>query len=74
MFLLMTKKMPSHITFEKGKYRLRYKKSKKYPYEINQYFNTLGEAINAKEEYLAKITLNIFNVYETKNIFIFRIL
>lgn len=60
--------MPSHITFEKGKYRLRYKKSKKYPYEINQYFNTLGEAIKAKEEYLAKITLNIFNVYETKNI------
>lgn len=56
----MVKKLPSHITLTPdGKYRVRYQKSKKYPIPFDKVFDTLEEAIKAKEEYLAKNTLKM---------------
>lgn len=56
----MDKKLPSHITLTPdGKYRVRYQKSKKYPIPFDKVFDTLEEAIKAKEEYLAKNTLKM---------------
>lgn len=56
----MSKKLPSHITLTPdGKYRVRYQKSKKYPIPFDKVFDTLEEAIKAKEEYLAKNTLKM---------------
>lgn len=64
----MTKELPSHIYYEHGKYRVRYRKSKKFPFEYDEYFDTLEEAKNGKENYNAKNTLNLLSKNNTKDI------
>ena len=62
----MAKKLPPHISFENNKYRVRYKKSNKYPFEFDEYYDNLKEAVKANEEYLAKNTLKLLNKNNTK--------
>lgn len=58
----MPKRLPPHITKNKtGTYRVRYKKTEKYPIEFDKSFDNIDEAIKANNEYLAKIALNIYN-------------
>ena len=63
----MTKKLPPHVSFENNRYRVRYKKSNKYPFEYDKYFSTKEEAIKANQEYIAKNTLNLLNENNTKD-------
>lgn len=65
----MKTKLPNHISISKsGKYRVRYQKSSKYPFSFDESFNTLDEAIKAKNEYLAKNTLNMLSNNSNKKI------
>ena len=65
----MAKKLPPHITKQtSGKYRVRYRKSNKFPFEFNKYYDSLEEAIKANEEYIAKNTLNLLNSNINKDI------
>lgn len=58
----MPKKLPPHVTKNKtGTYRVRYKKTEKYPIEFDKSFDNIEDAIRANNEYLAKIALNIYN-------------
>ena len=58
----MAKKLPSHVTKNKvGTYRVRYKKSEKYPISYDKTFETIDEAIKANNEYLGKIALKIYS-------------
>ena len=42
----MAKKLPAHVTKNSnGKYRVRYKKTEKYPIEYDKTFDTLSDAI-----------------------------
>ena len=65
----MPKKLPSHVTkLDNGKYRVRYKKTSKYPYEFDKTFDTIEEAINTcnnNEQKLIKKFLN-YNASFTK--------
>lgn len=52
------KKLPPHITITNdNKYRVRYIESKKFPLAFDKIFNTLEEAIEVNNVYLAKNTL-----------------
>ncbi len=63
----MAKKLPPHVTkLDNGKYRVRYKKTSKYPYEFDKTFDTIEEAINVNEEYLAKNKLNLLTESSSK--------
>ena len=42
-----------------GKFRVRYKKSKKFPVEYDEVFASLEEAIQHNEEYRARNTLKL---------------
>lgn len=64
----MTKKLPSHIYEVNGRFRVRWRKNNKIPYDFDQYYDTLEEAINAKEEFLAKAKLNLLTPNNTKHI------
>lgn len=58
----MAKKLPPHVTkLDNGKYRVRYKVTQKFPVEYDKTFETEKEALEANNDYLAKITLNIYN-------------
>lgn len=59
----------SHIyKLPSGKYRVRYIKSAKFPVEYDKTFDILEEAAQARDEYLAKLTLNIYNRNTKKDI------
>lgn len=60
----MPKKLPPHITKVDNKYRVRYRKSNKYPIDYNEYFNTIDEAISASEKFEAKCKLNLLKPKE----------
>ena len=65
----MAKKLPAHVTKNSnGKYRVRYKKTEKYPIEYDKTFDTLSDAIQANDEYLGKIALKIYNPNTRKDI------
>jgi len=61
-------KLPSHIYKEGNRYRVRYRKSQKYPVPFDSSYDTLEEAISEKEQYLAKLTLSVYNVNTKKDI------
>lgn len=64
----MAKKLPAHIYQVNGKYRVRYRKSQKIPYDYDEYFDTLEEAINSNEVFLAKVKLNMLSNNNIKSI------
>lgn len=55
------RKLPPHVYKEGDHYRVRYRPSEKYPIPYDETFPTLEEALKANEEYLAKVTLKVFN-------------
>lgn len=58
----MAKKLPSHIyKTSRGNYRVRYRKSSKYPLDFDETFDNLDDAIRANDEYLGKVKLKIIN-------------
>ncbi len=69
----MKKKLPEHVTqLKSGKFRVRYKKSKKFPVEYDEVFASLEEAIQHNEEYRARNTLKL-NENEIKPIRFFEL-
>lgn len=61
--------LPAHITrTQSSKYRVRYKKSSKFPVEYDKTFDTYDEACEANEQYLAKIALNVYTRKTKKDI------
>jgi len=60
--LASKKKLPDHVyKISENLFRVRYRKSNKYPFDYDEYFNTPEEAIEANEKYLAKNTLNLLS-------------
>lgn len=64
----MTKKLPDHIYQVNKRFRVRYRKSNKIPFDFDEHYDTLEEAIEAKENFLAKVKLNLLSPNNTKHI------
>lgn len=63
------KKLPEHVTrLPNGKYRVRYRESNKFPLDYSEIFDTEEEALEANKEYLAKVTLGVYNPNSKKDI------
>lgn len=64
----MVKKLPDHIYKVNGSFRVRYRKSNKIPFDFDEYYDSLEQAICGKEEFLAKAKLNLLTPNNTKHI------
>lgn len=64
----MVKKLPSHIYQVNGRFRVRYRKSNKIPFDFDEYYDNLEDAIEGKEQFLAKAKLNLLTPNKTKHI------
>lgn len=61
--------LPEHISLTPAStYRVRYKKSNKYPIPFDKTYLTLDEAIQGKKEYLAKNDLGLLERQQQKSI------
>ena len=61
--------LPEHISLTPaGTYRVRYKKSNKYPIPFDKTYLTLDEAIQGKKEFLAKNDLGLLERQQQKSI------
>lgn len=64
----MVKKLPNHIYKVNERFRVRYRKSNKIPFDFDEYYDNLEDAVQAKEEFLAKAKLNLLTPNNTKHI------